>query len=172
MSSLPSYWSIQWRIMFPCNCISLCLPVSNKSWYYLLREREGTLKHWEKWYLNISQYEVYRHDDPIMDQVLHDLATLPVVYSSKYVLLLQKLYSDMISKRFLSISHVKRLKWWEWNPLNWQNSLCLLPYKSYELLEQLSGGTQIKLKITYSDDLEGLWKPMRLVNETQAVLVC
>ena len=27
--------------------------------------------------------------------------------------------------------------------------------------EQLTGGTQLKMKVTFSDDLERLWKPMR-----------
>ena len=48
------------------------------------RERGHTLKDWEKWYLNLSQYEVYRHDDPGIDRILKGLATLPVNFSSKY----------------------------------------------------------------------------------------
>jgi len=47
------------------------------------RERGNTLKNWELWYLNISQYEIYRHDDPIIDKLLHNLAMLPVTDSSE-----------------------------------------------------------------------------------------
>ncbi|KAF6039878.1 hypothetical protein EB796_001801 [Bugula neritina] len=82
-----------------------------------VKERGNTLKNWELWYLNISQYEIYRHDDPIIDKLLHNLAMLPVTDS-----------------------------------------------------KQLSGGTQLKLKLTYSDDLNGLWKPMRFTRDTETLI--
>ncbi|XP_067946072.1 extracellular serine/threonine protein CG31145-like [Watersipora subatra] len=74
------------------------------------------LRDWELWYLNMSQYELYRHDDPIIDQLLQNMASLPIVHSY-----------------------------------------------------QLSGGTQLKLDLTFSDDSQSLWKPMRFTRETETL---
>ena len=74
--------------------ILLKLMVVQYSALCALVQRSGTHKgdysqlhpHLALWYLNISQYELYHHDDPIIDKLLQDMATLPIVHSSMYLL--------------------------------------------------------------------------------------
>ena len=88
------------------------------------------------------------------------MATLPVTHTS-----MQSFFSDSVevSCEFASqcnalVAEKNRM---EIMVFFQQIIICITLMICDFFSEQLTGGTQLKMKVTFSDDLEGLWKPMR-----------
>lgn len=82
----------------------------------VVKNRRSDLRPWERWYLNMSQYELYRWDDGAIDELLVGLQEEDVVES-----------------------------------------------------EQLTGGTQLKMKFTFKNELQALFKPMRFPRDVETL---
>lgn len=90
---------------------------------------------WEKFHVSISKEELYHEDDPMIDELLQDMATLEFYNISKS-------FFVSIINRFVSHERFHR---------------------SFLLLEigQKEGGTQLKLVIEFAPGGMAMLKPMR-----------